>query len=32
MFHNPNVFINLNSNTELIVDVKHCSNLLVNVY
>lgn len=33
MFHDPDVFImllNLNTNTELIVDVKHCIKLLVN--
>jgi len=34
MFYHPDVFImrlNLNTNTELIVDVKHCINLLVNM-
>lgn len=33
-FHDPNVFIlllNLDSNTELNVDVKHCFNLSVNM-
>lgn len=33
MFLDPDVFImllNLNTNTELIVDVKHCINLLMN--